>query len=76
MVPSPGHRFYSTLGKSGTSHRMDRSYCAQFVKFIRERFSYSRISEAPANKVAPVFAPALTANGRNTSSVMSDVHCI
>ena len=42
--------------KSLQAHRTDHSYCAQFVKFTRKRFSDGRISKAPSNVVAPIFA--------------------
>jgi hypothetical protein len=59
---------------------MDRSYCAQFVKFIRERFSYSQISKTPANaswkqspflwaRFSPIAWPFLLAGHHKTTVI-------
>jgi hypothetical protein len=53
---------------------MDRSYCAQFVKFIRERFSYSRISKTPANDSAVSIVPALSVLRLDAAASVKFVH--
>ena len=72
LVPLQHLRQLRTLRTTRIVHVVRNS-----LKFIRERFSDARISKAPSNVVAPIFAPALTAShSGNPSSVMPVVHCI